>query len=208
MKGEKEYMRDIAEIRSMMERSSRFLSLSGWAGIMAGVYALVGAYIAYEVFDFNPRQTLYPAINSAALFSGFSNVMFLAIIVLILAVGTAIFLSAKKAQKRGEKLWNPAAKRVLIHMSVPLMTGGLLVLILIANGLICLIAPVTCLFYGLALYNAGNFTYREVKSLGLIQIVLGLMGAYFVAYGLLFWALGFGGFHIIYGVYMHYRYER
>ena len=54
MKEEKDYIQDISEIRSMMERSSKFLSLSGLAGVMAGIYALVGAFVAYTVFDFNP----------------------------------------------------------------------------------------------------------------------------------------------------------
>jgi len=136
------------------------------------------------------------------------NVIFLALLILILAIGTAIFLSHKKADKRGEKLWNTTSEKLLINMAVPLTAGGLLLLILISQGLIGLIAPFTLLFYGLALYNAGRFTYEVVKILGLIQIGLGLLGAYFVGYGLVFWALGFGVAHIIYGIYIHYRYEK
>ena len=208
MKEKQDYIRDIAEMRSMMERSSKFLSLSGLSGILLGIYALVGAYIAYKIFSFNPDQIVYSTTESGSLSSSFLQVIFLAIIILILAIGTAIFLSYKKANKRGEKLWNPTAKRLLINMAVPLIAGGLLILILISKGLIGLIAPFTLLFYGLALYNASKFTYEEVKILGLIQIGLGLISSYFVGYGLLFWALGFGVVHIIYGLYLHYRYER
>ncbi|HLU90770.1 MAG TPA: hypothetical protein VKZ51_13110, partial [Cyclobacteriaceae bacterium] len=92
------------------------------------------------------------------------------------------------------------------HMAVPLVTGGLLILILISKGLLGLIAPFTLIFYGLALYNAGKFTYGEVRVMGLVQTALGLMGTYFIGYGLLFWILGFGLVHILYGIYMHYRY--
>jgi len=207
MKEEKDYIHNIAEIRSMMERSSKFLSLSGWAGIAAGIYALSGAYIAYDIFDFNPGQIDYnnPSTDFS---SSLLKVIFLALIILILSIGTAIFLSGKKAAKRGEPLWNPTAKRLLINMAVPLIAGGILVLILISKGLIGLIAPFTLLFYGLALYNAGKFTYKEVKTLGLVQITLGLTSSYFVGFGLVFWALGFGVAHIIYGIYMHYTYER
>jgi hypothetical protein len=208
MKEEQDYIQDIAQMRSMMERSSKFLSLSGLAGIMAGIYALSGAFIAWKIFDFNTTQIDYSNIPSGDLSSSLLKVIVLAIIVLILAIGTAIFLSWKNANKTGEKLWNSTAKRLVINMAVPLVAGGLLILILLAKGLIGLIAPFTLLFYGLALYNAGKFTYEEVKSLGLIQIGLGLIGSYFVEYGLLCWALGFGVVHIIYGVYMHYRYER
>ncbi len=207
MKEEQDYIRDIAEMRSMMERTSKFLSLSGLAGMMAGLYALSGAYIAYKFFNFNPDEIVY-STTSGRLSSSLLKVIFLAFIILILAIGTAMFLSYKKANKKGEKLWNATAKRLLINMAVPLIVGGLLILILISKGFIGLIAPFTLLFYGLALYNASKFTYEEVRSLGLIEIGLGLISSYFVGYGLLFWALGFGVVHIIYGIYMHYRYER
>jgi uncharacterized membrane protein YidH (DUF202 family) len=208
MQEKQDYIRDIAEMRSMMERSSKFLSLSGLAGIMAGIYALSGAYIAYQFFYFNPDEIVYSSIKSGSLSLSLLKVIFLAITVLVLALGTAIFLSYKKANKKGEKFWNYTAKRLLINMAVPLIAGGLLILILISKGLIGFIAPFTLLFYGLALYNASKFTYDEVRSLGLIEIGLGLISSYFVEYGLLFWALGFGVVHIIYGIYIHYRYER
>jgi hypothetical protein len=204
MKEEQDYIRDIAQIRAIMERSSKFLSLAGWAGIMAGLYALAGAYIAYEILDFNPDRLIYDLPQSSSL----QKIIGLAIIILLLAIGTAIILSYNKANKRGEKLWNAIVKRLVINMAVPLVVGGLLILILISKGLIGLIAPFTLLFYGLALYNAGRFTYELIKSLGLIQIILGLLSAYYIEYGLLCWALGFGVSHILYGIYMHYRYER
>lgn len=201
---EQDYIRDIAEIRSMMERSSKFLSLSGWAGILAGIYALSGAYIAYAFFQFNPDEITYSNVELVNL----PKVVLLAIIILILTIGTAVFLSRQKANKRGENLWNPTAKRLLISMAVPLVTGGLLILILISQGLIGLIAPFTLLFYGLALYNASRYTYQDLKTLGLIEISLGIIGSYYVEYGLAFWAIGFGLIHIIYGIYLHYKYER
>ena len=208
MKEEKDYIKDIVAMRSMMERSSKFLSLSGLACIMVGVYALSGAFIAYKFFHFNPDKIVDNNIQSGSLPSGFLNVVFLAIIILILAIGTAIFLSYKKANKSGEKSWNPTVRRLLINMAVPLISGGILILVLIFQGFIGLIAPFTLLFYGLALYNASKFTYEELRSLGLIEIGLGLISSYFVEYGLLFWTLGFGVVHVIYGIYLRYRYER
>lgn len=204
MEDNQNYIRDIAEIRSMMERSSRFLSLSGWAGTMAGIYALAGAYVVYKVFHFNPDAIVY----SLSSLNGLTNIIAVAVIIMVLAIGTAAFLSYQKSHKKNEKLWNTTTKRLLVNMAVPLLAGGFLVLILISKGLIGLIAPFTLLFYGLALHNASKFTYEEVKVLGLIQIVLGLIGCYFVEYGLLCWALGFGVVHIVYGIYMHYRFEK
>ena len=208
MKDKQDYIQDIAEMRSMMERSSKFLSLSGLAGVLAGIYALVGTYVAYRFLDFNRGKTVYGASATEGLSTRLLGTILLAIAILALAVGTAFFLSYKKAKARREKFWNPSARRLLINMSVPLMAGGILILILMSKGFIGLMAPFTLLFYGLALFNASKFTYEEVRSLGLIQIILGLISSYFVDYGLVCWALGFGVVHIVYGIYLHYRYER
>jgi hypothetical protein len=204
MKEEKDYIRDIAEIRSMMERSSKFLSLSGWAGIMAGIYALAGAFIAYKVYDFNPGRIE----DEAALSESFSKVVFLAVVVFVFAIVTAVFLSYKKAAQKGEKIWNATSRQLLMNMAVPFIAGGLMILIVMSKGFFGLIAPFTLLFYGLALFNASKFTYNAVKILGLVEIALGLLSAYLIDLGLLFWALGFGVAHIIYGIYIHYRYEK
>lgn len=205
MKQEQDYIRDIAEIRAMMERSSKFLSLSGWAGIMAGFYALAGAWVAYAFLGFNPEGLLS---NPSKSYSGLMEVILLALIVLVLAIGTAVFLSYRRAGKKGEKIWNPTAKRLLIHMAVPLIAGGILLLILIFKGMIGFLAPFSLIFYGLALYNAARFSYEDLRFLGLIQIGLGLFSSWFLETGLLFWALGFGVVHIIYGIHMNNKYGR
>src|SRR5690606_39469028 len=80
--------------------------------------------------------------------------------------------------------------------------------ILMSKGLIFLAPPLSLIFYGIALYNASKFTFEVLKYLGMIQILLGLAGACFPGYGLVLWAVGFGAFHIAYGTYMHYKYER
>ncbi|KQC01329.1 hypothetical protein [Pedobacter sp. Hv1] len=208
MKEEKDYIGDIAAIRTMMERTSKFLSLSGWAGIMAGIYALAGAWIAYKLFYFNPNEIVYKPVETEGWSATLVQLIGLALAILILTLGTAIFLSARKANKRNEKIWNATSKQMLINMAIPLVTGGVLILILIAKGLLGLVAPLTLVFYGLAMYNASKFTYSEMKVLGLMEIALGLVGAYFIGYGLLCWAIGFGVLHIITGIYLHYKYER
>lgn len=204
MKEERNYIQDIAEIRSIMERSTKFLSLSGLAGIMAGIYAFAGAYIAYAVYSFNPDEIVYNSPEPSSL----SAVIFLAVAILILAIGTAIVLSWNKAKRRDENVWNATSRRMVANMAVPLVAGGIFILILLSKDLIGLIAPSTLLFYGLALYTASKFTYDDVKFLGLIQMALGLISTWFIEYSLLLWALGFGVVHIGYGIYMHLKYER
>lgn len=204
MKEQRNYIQDLAEIRSMMERSSKFLSLSGLAGVMAGIYALAGVWIANAVLDFNPDSIMYRPAET----TGLINVILLAVLILLLSVGTAMFLSYRKAVKRNENAWNLASRQMIANMAIPLSAGGILLFVLLSKGLIGLIAPLTLLFYGLALYSAGKYTYNEIRFLGLIQMGLGLMSSYFIEYSLLLWALGFGVLHIVYGIYMHLRYER
>jgi hypothetical protein len=208
MKDEQDYIRDITEMRSMMERSSKFLSLSGLSAIILGVYALAGAFIAYRFFSFNPGQIVYSNTASGSVPAEFLQVIYLGMAILVLALATVVFFSYKKARKHGEKAWNPTARRLIINMAVPLVAGGILILILVAKGLFGLMAPCSLIFYGLAMYNSGKFTYEEVRSLGLIEIGLGLVGCYFTEYGLLLWAVGFGGMNIAYGIYLYYKYER
>jgi len=203
MKEKQDYIKDIEEIRSMMERSSRFLSLSGLSGVMAGIYALAGSYIAYSVFNFNPDEVVFYSAQSDLI-----KVFFLAIVILILALSTAVFLSYKSALNKGEKVWNVTSKQLVTSMLVPLLAGGILIIVLISKSLIGLVAPMTLVFYGLAVYSASRYTIDELKFLGLVQIVLGLFSSYFVEYGLLVWGFGFGIVHIVYGMYMYFRYEK
>jgi len=70
-----------------------------------------------------------------------------------------------------------------------------------------LIAPSTLLFYGLALINASKYTFDELRYLGIAEIVLGIIACFLVGYGLIFWTVGFGFLHIIYGTFMYFKYE-
>ena len=201
MNTEQDYLKHIAEIRSMMERSSKFLSLSGWAGIMAGIYSITGAWIVYTYFGFNPDQIYYSTPE-------LTSVIILALGILVIALVTAIYFSWSKANKKGEKIWNVTSRRLLASMAVPLSAGGVLIILLLMKGMIGLVPALMLLFYGLALYNAGNYTITEVKLMGFVQILLALISAWFVEYGLILWATGFGLVHLIYGIYMYFRYER
>lgn len=208
MSNEQNYLKDLTEIRSLMERSTKFLSLSGWAGVLAGVYALAGAYVAGVFLSFRPHTLSYPINASGDNVAGLPPVIGLALLVLALAVGTAIVLSAEKGRRHGSSAWNPASRRMVIHMSWPLFGGGFLILILAGEGLAGLAMPLTLIFYGLALINAAMFTYREVRSFGCILMLLGLLSVVFVEYSIWLWAAGFGVMHIIYGIFLHIRYER
>jgi uncharacterized membrane protein YgdD (TMEM256/DUF423 family) len=198
----KDYLKDIQDIKSMMAQSSQFISLSGLSGILAGIYALVGAYFAYNIIE-NDRS-YYITLESTT----FKLIMAIALLVLLLSIVTAYLLTIRKAKKMGEKVWNSTSKRLIINFCIPLLTGGIFTLLLLKNGYYGLIAPITLIFYGMACVNASKYTLRDVRYLGITQIILGLIATEFSGYGLYFWVLGFGICHILYGSIMHYKYDR
>lgn len=207
MKEISEYEKDIASIKSMMERSVKFVSLSGLSGILAGIYALLGALAAYYLlyFPHTPSEFNFSYTDET---NTFLKLLFVALLVLSASLLTGYALSLKKAKKLGTSIWNPASRQLLFDLFIPLAAGGLFILILVLRGNFGIIAPAFLIFYGLALTNASRNTYNEVKYFGLSEIVLGLFAALLPGYGLLFWTLGFGVLHVLYGFYMHYRYDR
>jgi len=202
---------DIQAIREIMERSSKFLSLSGLAGVFAGVCALIGAVVAW-FFIFNSGQVQYHEyIQSSArsINSGISLYLALdAMLVLVFAVLGAVYFSFRKAQKAGQQFWTNSTRRLLVHLMIPLIAGGIFSTVLVFRNNVELVTPVMLIFYGLSLVNAGKFTFGEIHYLGLTQIVLGILAVVFINYGLLLWTLGFGLMHIVYGTVMFYRHER
>jgi hypothetical protein len=202
---ENEIQDDLASIRSLMERSSKFISLSGLSGILAGVYALIGAAAAFYLMH---EPVNYDRITFLHLLSVLLYLIIIAVAVLTASLTTGIFLTYKKAKKKGQPIWGKTSRAVLFSMVVPLITGGLLILILLYRGYFGIVAPASLIFYGLALLSAGNFTFNDVKFLGICEIILGLIAACFPGYGLVFWAIGFGILHIVYGSVMYLKYDR
>ncbi|MCB7481017.1 hypothetical protein [Christiangramia sediminis] len=210
MKNEK-YLQDLSEIKEMMNRSSRFISLSGLSGVFAGIYAIIGAVIAKMLLAENASvyNESYASVSVGNINSDLSLQLFLiAVAVLLLAIGTAIFLTTRKARKNNQKIWDSTSKRLLINFFAPLAAGGIFCLVLLQYKLVGLIAPGMLIFYGLALIHGSKYTFADLRSLGYANLLLGLIATQFIGYGIYFWAIGFGIFHIIYGIWMHNKYDR
>jgi len=204
---EKDYRKDISEIRSMMERSSRFISLSGLSGVMAGFYALIAAFIAFRIaYTFETIE--YQDVLIRNVRGKKFELVLIALSTLALATVTGAILTKKKARKHDMPSWDNNAKKLVINLLIPLLAGGVIVVIFYQYGLIRLIAPMTLVFYGLGLINASHYTYRDIRLLGISEVLLGLLACIFTGYGLLFWSIGFGLLHIIYGAAMYFKYER
>jgi predicted lysophospholipase L1 biosynthesis ABC-type transport system permease subunit len=213
MEEKQDHLKDLSEIRSLMERSSRFLSLSGLSGIFAGLFALGGAAAAYVYFNWglfsSVRYYEYADNRSAGFPMDFYTFFALdAMLVLGLSLGVGFFFTQRKAKKAGLKVWDKTAKLMLTNLFIPLAVGAAFCLIMLHHGVVAFVAPATLVFYGLALLNASKYTFNDIRYLGICEIGLGLIALYFIDYGLLFWALGFGVLHIIYGAAMYYKYER
>lgn len=199
---QKNYLQDIHEIKNMMNRSSQFISLSGLSGVLAGIYALVGAYIAKRYLPTD--EVAYAAMEKDSL----NALLYTALGVLAASITSAIILTNFKAQKENESVWNSTSKRMLVNFLIPLVTGGIFAILLLREHSYHLIAPVTMLFYGLACVNASKYTLRDIRYLGITMVLLGLICVAFPGYGVEFWALGFGVCHIIYGSIMYFKYDR
>lgn len=168
---------------------------------------MIGAFLAYNILQDikiieNPLKRFFVSFDAV-------NTLFLiAISVVLLSIVTGIILTVRKAKNNKARIWDGSSKRLVINFLIPIVTGGLFCLVLIDNQLFGLIAPATLIFYGLGCINASKYTLGDVRYLGLINVVLGLIATQFVGYGLYFWALGFGVMHIVYGTLMHFKYDK
>ena len=191
-----QHLKEISEIRSMMERSSKILSLSGLAGISIGIVALCGVMYAQYIHTRVPPENapFYVATDALA--------------VLVLAITMSVLFSSRLAKKKGLPLWNQTGKFLVTELAIPLFAGGVFCIALMIQKTYYLLPAVMLTFYGLALLNASKFTVREVRYLGLTQLCIGLLAALVPQEGLNFWALGFGVVHILYGLRIYVKYEK
>ena len=203
MKKEK-YIEDLKEIKDIMNRTTRFISLSGLSGISTGIVALIGAFLAYQTIFKDHDYLVYNAVelNSNSL----ERLLLIAIGTLAIAIGTAIFFTVRKTKNQNKRVWDNKTKRLLINLLIPLITGGLLCFMLMLQGFVGILPSLTLIFYGLALVNGSKYTLPEIRNLGVAEILLGLLAFQFINYGLLFWALGFGIVQIIYGLIIQRKY--
>ena len=211
----KEQLDQISDIKKMMDKASRFSSLSSLSIIIAGVFALIGAFLIYSDLEFVLNDG--KLISYSDLIKGESGEDLTRKIKFLLVIGSLIFISSiivcyllsiRKVKLENAEFWTPTFKRALRALFVPIIAGGAFSLILVHHNAIGMVAPATLIFYGLGLINASKYTYGEVAVLGYVELVFGLVSSYFMGMGLLFWAIGFGLCHIVFGLVMYVKHDR
>ncbi len=210
----KEQLDQIKDIKKMMDKASRFSSLSGLSVIIAGLLALIGAFLVYSDLEFMLKGGLIgysDMINTDAGEDLDRKIKFLLIIgafILTCSILLSYILSKLKAKRENTEFWNPTFKRATKALFVPVIAGGIFSLLLVHHGAVGMVAPASLIFYGLGLINASKYTYGEVEVLGYVELILGLIASYFMGMGLLFWAIGFGLCHIVFGFVLYYIHDR
>ncbi len=208
MSEKNQHLDALQDIRRMMKRSSKFLSLSGLSGIAAGFWALAGAYFAQDLIS-----KYYTTYNNVG-YTGTNfqklehSLLLLAGVVLGASLMSAFFFTWRRANQNKMPLWDHTSKALAISIIVPLITGGLFILAMLRYDEWRFVGPLSLIFYGLALVSAGKYTLNDIRYLGFSEIILGLINTQFIGYSLYFWAAGFGILHILYGFAMWWKYER
>ncbi len=198
----KDYLKDISEIKDLMNKSSRFISLSGLSGVLAGIYALIGSAIAYWLVITSTRG--YLILDGKI----FKICLFILFMVAFLSIITGFLLTTRKAKKQGAKIWDATSRRLVFNFAIPLFVGGLYTLIILSQGKYGQTGGLMLIFYGLALVNASKYSIGDIRYLGFIDIILGLIATLLPGYAFWFWVLGFGVMHVVYGTWMHFKYDR
>ncbi|HEY4539305.1 MAG TPA: hypothetical protein VIG94_04750 [Faecalibacter sp.] len=193
----------LEEIKSMMQKTTKFSSINGWSGIWVGIIGLVASYLVYSII----LESSFQWHGLAPDESRDAKLAFMLIITLIVACSGGVYFIAKKSKRNGESFINSVTKRILIRFLTILGIGGLVCGLLYYHLSFVYVAPSTLLFYGLALLYIERDTIKELKYLAFVEIILGLLAFYFIYNGLLFWTIGFGIVHLFFGVFLVNKYK-
>jgi hypothetical protein len=199
----------LEDIKQLMHKSSRFISLSGWSGVAAGICALIAAvYTGIQLECWRRGDCPFEQLIQEDGVSLRSTLLLIGLVTFIVAVTLAFFFTYLRSRRTGVAIWGYTARKVVANVAIPMLIGGLFIWRMMDYGFFGLVAPACLIFYGLGLINASKYTLGEIRYLGYFQLLLGAINLWFLGYGLYFWAAGFGVMHIIYGIVMWNRYER
>lgn len=177
-------MDNLRFIRDTMVGATAFTAVPGWGGVGMGAVALGAAVVA-------SRQT------------SLSRWLSVWLVAAVLASGTGLATMIHKARRARVPLLSGAGRRFALAFAPPLLAGAALTLALVREGATRPLPGAWLLLYGSAVTGAGAFSVRAVPVMGVCFLALGvaaLVAPESWADGLL--ALGFGGLHLTFGVFI------
>ena len=195
---------ELKVIRQLMERPVRYSTQSGLSGIIAGRATLAGLGADWEITRACSRNPqLATQLNMAVWGCVFA----------VALLGT-LWCTRLRELERGMPFWSNVKKRIAMTILPPFVAGAGLTLVIVARWYVGdgpnawgLIPPVWMLFYGVALWQLGEFSVRELRFMGAAFILAGLTSAaLFQVHPYMTVGVTFGGFHIAYGAVVWMRY--
>ena len=168
------------------------MNYRSWIGILTGIYALIGIFIAEQMLY--SYQFAEDGLNMLPLNIFEMMLLALAILILLISLITIYIIKRRNSLK--------FSKRQRLHFYIPLVIGGILLFMVAKRGYYHLIASVSLTYYGIFLLNLNRFLKTNIIIFAASQMLLGLIAYYINNYSLLFLAIGFGVLQITFGIYL------
>ena len=174
---------DLEYIRQTLERSASFTAVPGWGQVAVGVTAIPAAALASR-FPLNARW-LEIWVGEG-----------------VLAAAIALIAMNRKAARRGLPLTSGPGRKFAFNFLPAIAAGGLLTIALGNAGNYALLPATWLLLYGVAVVTGGAVSVRIVPAMGACFMALGVVALLAPAAANAWMAAGFGGLHIVFGVWI------
>lgn len=174
-------MDNLRFIRSTMENAGSFTAVPGQGGMLMGATAIFAAFAAH--LSASPGAWLRVWMGEA-----------------VLAVVIGLVFSHRKAARNSTSLLSKPFRRFVLAVAPSVFVGALLTFALYLNDMRQLIPAMWLLLYGAGITSGGAFSVRVVPVMGMSFLALGSVATLVPArFADVLLALGFGGFHIVFG---------
>jgi hypothetical protein len=169
-------------IRQTMESASTFTAVSGWGLVGVGALGLIASWVTWAAKASALLEVWVPTALVALAVSGTGN--------------------AIKARRLNVPLWSGSFRKMAWGLVPALTAGAFLTLALTKQGATHLLPGAWLAVYGAGVTASGTFSVRSVRWMGLAMLTLGGSALLWPQLGLGLLALGFGGFHTAFGLYI------
>jgi hypothetical protein len=174
-------MDNLRFIRNTMESAGQFTAVPGKGGVLMGATALFAAFAAH--LSRTPRAWL---------------AIWMAEALLALAIG--LWFSWRKAALTSTPLLSKPFRRFVLGVAPPVFAGTVLTFMLYRMNLTHLLPTTWLLLYGAGITSGGAASVRVVPMMGMSFLALGSIASLAPAsFADPLLAVGFGGFHIVFG---------